>query len=209
MKMTFQTNQAIKDYPLFMPPDDLAEKGHLNWNKKELKRYFEWYESSYENRIKNFLEFFTIFYSSDPEKIFNSTYSEKIFSLFDNNEMLTSITRRKVPVDATPDIKYIIENEPPRQELTNLGYAIAADSGLLFGKVILDNRPDLVLATPLKGGKSYVHYNKVVIKLSTDTFGSSEWDPIGLGIMRIGYAINVSRTPFNYAKSAKEIINKK
>ncbi len=198
----------LKQYPLFLPPAYLAEKGHLNWNKKELKHYFDWFMDNYDNRVTFFLDFFKITYSKDPGIIFNNGFSEMIFNLFDKNPLLTIIKKRSVPLDAKPDIKYLIENEPPRQEFTNLGYSIAADSGLLIAKVVLDNRADLNWGFPTKGGKSYVHYNKVVIRHNTDSFGSSEWDPIGLGIRNIGYPINVSRKPYDYSKSTHNIINR-
>lgn len=201
--------EMLEQYPLFLPPEDLAEKGHLNWNKKELNRYFEWFMSKFDERVKFFMEFFNLSYSQDPEIIFNERYSEMLFNLFDKNPLLTITKARIVPTNAKPELRYIIENEPPRQEFTNRGHAIAADSGLLFAKVVLENRSDLTWGIPLKGGKSYIHYNKVVIRKNGDSFGSSEWDPIGLGIRNIGYAINVSRKPCDYIKSAKDIIKSK
>jgi hypothetical protein len=198
--------KLLEQYPLYLPPDDLAEKGHLNWNKKELKRYFEWFMDNYNLRVDFFLDFFKMTYSKDPDIIFSNGFPEMIFNLFDKNPLLTTIKKRNVPLDAKPDIKFLIENDAPRQEFTNLGYAIAGDSGLLIAKVVLDNRTDLSLGIPTKGGKSYVHYNKVVIRQNNDSFGSSEWDPIGLGIGNIGYPINVSRKPYDYPKSIKEMI---
>lgn len=73
---------------------------------------------------------------------------------------------------------------------------------------MLDNRVDLSWGIPTKGGKSYVHYNKVVIRQINDSFGSSEWDPIGLGVGNIGYPLNVSRKSYDYSKLTKEIINR-
>ena len=127
--------KMLEQYPLYFPPDDLAEKGHLNWTKKELKRYFEWFMDNYNIRVAFFLDFFKMTYSKDPDIIFSNGLPEMIFNLFDKNPLLTTIRKRNVPLDAKPDIKFLIENEPPRQEFTNLGYAIAGDSGLLIAKV--------------------------------------------------------------------------
>lgn len=200
--------ELLQRYPLFMPPDDLAEKGLLNWNKKELKRYFDWYLSVFEGRVNFFLEFFNLKYSKDPDAIFSNGYSEMIFNLFDSDPLLTRTQKQHARADENPAIRHMIESETERKVFTTLGYAIATDSGLLYAKVVLDNRPDVTWAVPVKGGKSYIHYNKVVLKEREDAFGSSEWDPIGLGIVNIGYAINVSRKPCDYAKAAKETIQR-
>ena len=198
--------EILQQYPLFIPPYDLVEKGHLNWNKKELKRYFDWYLSVVEGRVSYFLDFFQLTYSSDPDVIFNTAYSEMLFNLFDQDPLLTRTKKQNIPADASPAVRHRIESGPARKEFTAVGFAIAADSGLLSAKVLLDNRPDLTWAVPTKGGKSYVHFNKVVIKDPTDAFGSSEWDPLAWGMINIGYPINVSREPHDYAKAVKEMI---
>ncbi len=202
------TSDQIKTYPLFMPPIELAEKGHINWTKKEARQYFEWFMSIKDIRLEFFLNFFDIQYSKDPEIIFEEQFAKWIFHLFDNNENLVSIKKRIAPEDASPEMKYLIERDPPRQEFNDLGYAIAADSGLLCAKVVSDNCPDLIWDIALAGGKRYVNYHKAVLKNPNNEL-STEWDPIGTGISNIGYAIISSRKYYDYLGTTKSWIDKK
>ena len=202
------TSDLIKTYPLFVPPIDLAEKGHINWTKKEARNYFEWFMSMKDTRLNFFLNFFDIQYSTDPEVLFEDKFSKWIFHLFDNNENLISVKKRVAPENASPEIKYIIERDPPRQEFNNLGYSIAADSGLLCAKIVTDNRADLVWDIALAGGKRYINYHKAVLKNPNNDI-STEWDPIATGISNIGYAIISSRSYYDYKGTTKSRIEKK
>ena len=187
--------------PLYIPFESL--------NSTEAKTYFEWFMSVKDARTENFMKFFQLTYSISPTTLFPAAFDNWIFQLFDNNPQLVTVKKIPPPSDARPDIKHIIEQDPPRQVLTSLGYAIAADCGLLCAKIIMDNRPDLVWDIVLSGGKRYVHHHKAVIKLPGDKFGSSEWDPILIGIQSIGYPLNISRIPYDYAAKVEGIINKK
>lgn len=189
-----------------MPPDRLAEKGILNWTKKEALEYFDWFMSVKDRRLQFFLSFFDITYSRDPDILFSQSFSKWVYHLFNNNPVLTVVKKKSAPSDSSPDLKYIMESEPARQELTDIGYTIAADGGILYAACIIDNRPDKVWDIAMKGGKRYINYHKVVVKNQEDM--SSEWDLIGMFIQHIGYSINYARTPYDHAGFIKGIINK-
>ena len=58
----------MSTYPLFMPPDELAEKGAKNWNKKEAKIYLDWFLNEKEVRVNHLLSFLEYKLTGDHAK---------------------------------------------------------------------------------------------------------------------------------------------
>lgn len=101
----------MNNYPLFTPPDHLAEKGAKNWTKKETQEYFDWFLAIKAKRISQMLEF--LGYSltgnvyADIEALNNKVYACLCDSSF-----------------------HSIRESDLSMALNNYGFALAADFGL-------------------------------------------------------------------------------
>lgn len=165
----------MSEYPLFMPPDELAEKGAKNWNKKEARAYFDWFIESIELRVNNFLTIIDYPLTSNLEVDLN-TISEKVRRLIIEKKFYESI----IGTD--------------EKKLNNFGYAIAVDVGLLISTILRKNHPSLswIIAT---GRKSYHSYNLPVLVKFKGV--STEIDPLFLFIHKLGYNFRYENQPFD------------
>lgn len=118
------------DYPFFVPPRAVLGKNHHDWNKKEADTYLNWLQNTIDDRVEYLLAYLDV----DARNI-------------NNSECCLSEVGQK--------IKKIITESPfcEDSQLTNCGYAICADVGLLIAVLMLRTNPEIhweVLRAPRK-----------------------------------------------------------
>lgn len=144
----------MMDYPLFVAPDELAAKPHREWTLQEAKAYFAWFLDVMPSRIEAFLRF-----AGAPEA---PDYDRSLL-LFAGEQM-------------APHLR--AEFDPSAQTLTNRGYAMAADLGLLTAEVLLREAGGALRWELLRKPKSDLSYNLPVLsgfvaKMILDPVGGS------------------------------------
>lgn len=131
----------ITEYPLFLPSDALADKGRVNWTKKETKEFFDWYISEIPGRIEFLTDYLGI-EKVDLKKV-NSNFipklDEKVLYKLKDSNALTEL------------------NEKGGVMLTNEGYAFLVDVGSLFSHILLNEYPKLKFT--IAQGKSHPYQN--------------------------------------------------
>jgi len=139
----------ITEYPLFIPPNGLAEKDPINWTKKEADDYFKWLLENLEKRVTCFLKYI----------------------------------EEDMPCGQTIDLQnmgkkvsYFLKSDTFSKGgiLINMGYALAADAGLLVAKLLVDACPSVKWSIVRKP-KSDISYNLPVLI----GFGKIRLDPVG------------------------------
>lgn len=174
----------MNNYPLFTPPDHLAEKGAKNWTKKEAQEYFNWFLAIKAKRISKMLEF--LGYSltsntySDIDALNNKIYSCLCDSSFHN-----------------------IRETDSSRALNNYGFALAADFGLFLASLLEESSKNLSWIIG-RGPKSYHSYNQPVLS----GFSNGEYDFLFLSINKSGYAINHLKHPYDWVSFYKELEDK-
>lgn len=131
----------MKDYPLFIPPAGIREKAPDAWSKDEAKQYFKWLISVIDNRTSFLAEYFGEDLSTAPEVLLKRL-----------GEKVVEALRSK------PFVEY-----KPIAELTNAGFALAADMGLLIARLLLSN-PEVKAKWFLVTARRHIDYNLPVIK---------------------------------------------
>lgn len=144
----------MSDYKLFMPPEQLAEKGVKNWSKKEAEEYKDWLISGLDERISNLLKYF-----DEQEE--------------DNALDLLEKLGKKVS-DKLKEAEFS-EEVNGRMVLTNKGAALAADIGLLIAKYLLRDCESKIYWTIIRKPKSEMAYNLPVLEIK----GFNYLDPVG------------------------------
>lgn len=169
-------------YPLFTPPGHLAEKGVKNWNKREAKEYAEWFHLNRNERVNGLLSFFGF-----------ETLGDHASDLHRLGELIYHKLRE--------DSAYAEEKENGRLVLSDPGYALAADFGLLFAQLIESRFSNLSWSI---GGKpkSYHAYNLPILQGFS---GSNEWDFLFKSVQSFGYSLNVIKQPYDWEKFYYEI----
>ncbi len=132
------------------------------WSKDEAKRYFEWLRGVMSDRTSLLLEYFGENLSSPPEVLLIDL-GEKVVQAFSS----TPFVEHKMNV-----------------ELTNAGFALAADMGLLVVRLLLSN-PEVKAKWVLVKANHHVHYNLPVLK------GDSQLmlNPVTGSIAEVAYAL--------------------
>jgi hypothetical protein len=165
----------MKDYPLFIPPEELAAKGAKKWTKREARAYFDWFQNEKEKRVENFLSFMRVQLTGSDEtdlgRLAPMLYAE--IGAFPFSE-INEVTQRK--------------------KLTNMGLALAADMGLLMSGMLQAGHPELYWEIG-SGPKSYHGYNLPVLK----EFKSGAWDPVFSSINKNGYSLNEAKAPYDWS----------
>ena len=108
------------EYPLFTPPAPLFEKSHFEWTLKEARAYFDWFLQQLEPRTGFLLQYLDEQDQSNAPALLSGV-GEKVAALVRQEPFST-------PAGA-------------RRELTNRGYALAADTGLLLARSVLRDNP--------------------------------------------------------------------
>jgi hypothetical protein len=108
------------DYPLFQPPPPFFEKSHFDWTQKEARAYFDWFLAQVEPRTRTLLGYLDERDDADAPVLLGRI-GQKVAALVPHEPFST-------PAGAGRD-------------LTNRGYALGADSGLLLARCILRDHP--------------------------------------------------------------------
>ena len=143
----------LSDYPLFVPPETLAKKGRENWSGDEANQYRDWLIGVLPNRVNeltNRLE--EPLGSPPPEHLLR--LGTKISQILGN-----------APFS---------EGGPVGRRLTNQGYAIAADVGLLVADYLLKEHAGKLRWEIMKKPKE-LSYNLPVLQ----GFSGNYLDPVG------------------------------
>jgi hypothetical protein len=139
-----------RDYPHFIPPDELLSSEPRCWTKKQADAYFEWLMSVKEQRVEALLDFL-------GETVSHNKVEEAL-----------AVLGRKA-ADALKTGKF-----SSKDNLTNRGYALAADMGLLVAGLLVEANASIQW-TILRKPKSDLFYNLPVLS----GFGVVTLNPIG------------------------------
>uniref|UniRef100_UPI00402BD281 hypothetical protein n=1 Tax=Methylomonas sp. PHL2-19 TaxID=3438878 RepID=UPI00402BD281 len=145
------------EYPVFAPPIELAEKQPREWSKAEAEAYFKWFLANFDSRVNGVLDFLKL-NDQDPPNILLFNAQEKLEELLLNEQFVTSL--------------------PAGRKLTNKGYAVAADLGLLVARLLLEHGQGKVAWNILKKPKTDQSYNLPILI----GFGEIHFDPIAWSI---------------------------
>ncbi len=139
-------------YPLFVPPSDIASRTPSEWTESEAKRYFLWLTNSVDDRVAGLLRFLGDDNSSDPSVLLRRVGERAIW-------VLKKAEFGRIEADGSV-------------KLSDAGYAIAADLGLLVAQRLLDNPG--VRWEILRRPKAEASYNQPVLV----GLGPVHFDPI-------------------------------
>jgi len=158
------------DYPIFSPPVDLAIKLPKNWSKLEAEAYFNWFLNIFDKRVNNLLSFLCL--GDDQEdSILLSKAQEKCEKL---------LTMEQFTFASHAGCK-----------LTNQGYALAADLGLLVARLLIKRSHGKVGWNILKKPKTDQSYNLPVLT----GFNVTHFDPISGSIGDIAWLARGNKKP--------------
>lgn len=138
------------DYPHFIPPDELSSSEPRCWAKKQADSYFKWLMSVKEQRVEALLRFLG-----------------ETMPHHEVEEALAALGHK-----AAKALK--ADKDSSKDKLTNRGYALAADMGLLVAALLVEASTSIQW-TILRKPKSDLSYNLPVLT----GFGAVTLDPIG------------------------------
>lgn len=150
-------------YPLFLPPEELAQKGRMNWSAPEADSYLQWMVGSLDSRTKQFLLYLGDLREASPETL------------------LDQVGVRLAELLPQPQFSH---GAPAKPELTNEGQALVCDAGLLVAQLLLKACPKLCWNV-VRRPKTDVSYNLPVL---TGFGGRMTLDPVG-GAIAESYAL--------------------
>ena len=143
----------LQDYPLFVPPETIAKKGRENWSADEANRYREWLIGVLPNRVKELTNRLDEPARSSPP------------------EHLLRLGTKIAPILGEAPFS---EDGPAGRRLTNPGYAISADLGLLVADYLLKEYAGKLRWEIMKKRKEH-SYNLPVLQ----GFSGNYLDPVG------------------------------
>jgi len=146
-------------YPLFIPPEKFFSTKNFDWSLKEAKEYFNWFVSVKDIRSKYYLEYLFI----HKDKIDFNILCNKIHDTLFNDEFSFS-TKDSV------------------LDLTNAGYAFAADTSIVLSDYIIDKYEGKVYWNIVKKPKSDISFHLPAL------FGFKKLPHIELMKASIGHA---------------------
>jgi hypothetical protein len=126
----------MKDYILFIPPLEIAEKKVQDWSVKEAKLYFDWFISTKDDRVEYLLTAMDEELTNRPEEDMKRI-GEKVTKLLFERPF------------SEKD-----ENEPV---ITNKGLALVADLSLLISQLVILKHPQIIWK--IVKAKKNVSYN--------------------------------------------------
>jgi hypothetical protein len=144
----------LSDYPLFMPPDHLAVKGRERWNAKEANEYRQWMLGVQNARVEALKKLLGV-----PSE---GSFSDRL--------MMAGEEVAKILQDAP-----FSEESPVGRRLTNRGYAISADMGLLVASYLIERLNGKIRWEVIRKPKTELSYNLPVLM----GFSSTYLDPVG------------------------------
>lgn len=158
------------DYPRFVPPAPLADRTPRDWTKAEAKRYRVWIETVLETRTDALLD--TL--GEDLQRPFSSLL-ERVGSKATRLLQQPGFCRK-----GAGDV-----------ELTDAGYALAADLGLLVARSLLLVCRENVDWHVVEKPKSDVSYNLPVLRGS----GHASLEPVGGSVAEVYALLRGKREP--------------
>ena len=144
-------------YPLLIPPGELTAKDRRDWSLKEAKAYLEWLVDHMPRRVEFFLKFIGCA---------DISLARKNLATIDAAFKRTISQSQFIEPDSSPT------------RLSNAGYAIAADWGLMLATLVLADADLGATWDVLRKPKRDASYNLPVLLLPT-TFPV---DPVSIGI---------------------------
>lgn len=150
----------LKNYPIFSPPETLASKSHRDWTKKEAQSYCDWLMNCLDERVAGLL------------KTLDIQHTEGV----DARSLIAEAGQRAVQTLKTPVCSESSADGTPA--LTNIGYSLAADVGLLVAKQVCRTVGDKVRWEIVRKPRSDVSYNLPVLA----GFGWDTYDPVGVSV---------------------------
>ena len=153
-----------RKYPVFVPPAELAEKTTKEWSKSEATHYFDWFLGVLDERVAGLLSFLGLDSHSNPETLLHKVDS-KVKDLLQDEQFFC----------VTPNGK----------KLTNEGYALAADIGLLLAKLLITNANGKVYWEILRKPKTERSFNLPVLR----GFGTMYLDPVAGSIGDVAWIL--------------------
>lgn len=126
------------EYQLFIPPEAVSQKDPKAWSAKEAELYFNWFLSSVELRLNMLGGFLGLEIKKDESGF--ATVAEKAALILVDGPFSES------------------------GNLTNTGFALSADIGILMGQCFLDAFPGKLHWEILRQKKIDLSYNRPVIQ---------------------------------------------
>jgi hypothetical protein len=158
------------DYPVFAPPADLAEKPPAEWTMPDARRYFEWLMSVMPERVATVTRVLGLDPDGSPDAVL----------LVAGEQMARILPMPGVSTEGRIERSVLRGHEVETDTgplVTVVGYALAADLGLLMATMLLAACPDLhweIVTRP----KSDVDYHLPALL----PFGPVHMDPIRVSV---------------------------
>jgi hypothetical protein len=149
------TAMTRPNYPLFIPPGELAEGNRREWSAKQANEYRDWLISQIEHRTRALLTYFGEEYDTTKPEDMLAKLGKKVSELLCQRQFSTG--------------------PGERPQLTSQGYALAADMGLLIARLICEQYPEVVRWSVLRKPKSDMSYNIPIL----EGIGPVTFDPVG------------------------------
>ncbi|MCG6117856.1 MAG: hypothetical protein MEQ07_06645 [Aquimonas sp.] len=135
---------ADQQYPMFIPPSGLWQRDRTTWGKQEADRYFAWLMSCKDQRVRSMLGFLGMSEAGACDSCGHLlAVGRAALSQFRNQKFATT----------DGGVGY----------LTNTGYALAADLGLLLADHLIRKGGDRIKWKIRRGGKTHISYNMPVL----------------------------------------------
>lgn len=164
----------MEDYKMFIAPEELAQKGSLNWTKKEAESYFNWFIGIKESRIRYFIDFFNLV-DFTPTK-------DKFVKLYHKLDVL--LATNKYSHDSSEQYEGFYKHGKS-MDLTDRGYSVGADLGLWIYSVV-ESESSFHFTWSINTKKKFHNTNMPVV---TNKIGLMK-DPIDFGIIQCQYILN-------------------
>ena len=174
-------NDMTSKYSVFAPPDALAKKLPRDWSNAEAQAYRDWLLSHANARVETLLNFMCLQRTSEPDVLLHEAQI-KLENLFSDAEF--------------------VENGPTGKRLTQLGYAIAADLGLLVAQLIIEATQGKVHWKILTKPKSDTSFNLPVL----EGFGATTYDPIAVSIADATWILRSNYKPDAWVKVYRHVV---
>lgn len=128
----------MNTYPFFSPPEHLAGKDSSQWSLQEAREYKDWVLRVLNERVD-----FLLRYIQAPRTIDKVLY-------------LQHVGLKVEKLLLTDDFS---ERSEEGRELSNRGYALAADMGLLVAQYLFEEHPNALKWKVVRGAKRDISYN--------------------------------------------------
>lgn len=163
---------SYRPYPLFVPPAGVALVDHAVWSRGQAAEYFDWFQLIAESRVDQMAAYFGL------------TVGARVRSDIVAVSEVASIAFARTPF-----------SEMEAKHLTNQGYALGADLGLLISQVLVRAHPRLTWQCG-SGPADYVSKNLPVL---TGFLHGVRFDPTLVGTAQAHGVFSGRRGPSAWA----------